>query len=132
MKQRKLIAGLISVLLIVIAIFTTGCGKKDNNSSVITESKEITVTVVYADKSEKVFDIKTDAEFLGDALFEEKLIKEDEYKSGFYSYIDGVRADYNKDKAWWCVTKGGEMTNKGINDLPIADGDKFEITHTPS
>ena len=132
MKQRKLIACLISVLLIVIAIFTTGCGKKDNNSSVITESKEITVTVVYADKSEKAFDIKTDAEFLGDALFEEKLIKEDEYKSGFYSYIDGVRADYNKDNAWWCVTKGGEMTNKGINDLPIADGDKFEITHTPS
>lgn len=135
MKQKKLIVGLILVWMVIV-LFISGCGEAQNNSSVASsvadELKTISVTVVYADESEKVFDIETDAEFLGEAMLEQKLITEEEYKSGFYTEIDGVRADYNADKAWWCVTKGGEMTSKGLNDLPIKDGDSFEITYTPS
>ncbi len=94
--------------------------------------KNITVTVVYEDKTQKEFEITTDAENLGDALLEEKLVTEEEHKTGFYNTINGVRADYTLDKAWWCFTKGGEMTTVGANDLTIADGDSFEITHTPA
>ncbi len=132
MKQKRLLTGFFAVLFIVLAVFTAGCNKADDSSSAVRETKEISVTIVYEDKSEKAIDIETEAEYLGDALFEKGLTKEDEYKSGFYTYIDGIRADYNKDKAWWCVTKGGEMTTKGMNDLALADGDSFEITHTPS
>ncbi len=132
MKQKRLLTVFLAVLFIVLAVFTAGCNKADDSSSATLKTKEISVTIVFQDKREKVIDIETEAEYLADALFEKGLIKEDEYKSGFYTYIDGVRADYNEDKAWWCVTKGGEMTNKGMNDLPIADGDRFEITHTPS
>ncbi|MBR6533100.1 MAG: DUF4430 domain-containing protein [Clostridia bacterium] len=94
--------------------------------------KNITVTVVYEDKTQKEFEITTDAENLGDALYEQKLVTEEEHKTGFYNTIDGVRADYTLDKAWWCFTKGGEMTTVGANDLAIADGEVFEITHTPA
>lgn len=132
MKQKRLLTVFLAVLFIVLAVFTAGCNKADDSSSATLKTKEISVTIVFQDKREKAIDIETEAEYLADALFEKGLIKEDEYKSGFYTYIDGVRADYNEDKAWWCVTKGGEMTNKGMNDLPIADGDRFEITHTPS
>lgn len=130
MKNKKLIGLLTGILLVVIVAFAVIMVK--NKPETQKGEKEILVTVVYEDKSEKEFRIDTDAEFLGDALFEEKLIKEDEYKSGYYTYIDGVRADYNEDGAWWCVTKGGEMTDKGMNELPVTDGDEFEITHTPS
>ena len=132
MKQKRLLTGLMATLFIALAVFTAGCNKADDSSSTVAKAKEISVTIVYEDKSEKAIEIKTEAEFLGEALFEKGLLKEDEYKTGFYTYIDGIRADYNKDKAWWCVTQDGEMTNKGMNDLPIKDGDKFEITHTPS
>ena len=88
--------------------------------------------MVYKDKTEKEFAISTDAENLGDALLEKGIVTEEEHKTGFYLTIDGVRADYTLDKAWWCFTKGGETMMKGANDTAIADGDCFEITHTPA
>ena len=54
----------------------------------------------------------------------------DDMKSGFYTTVAGVTADYSVDQGWWCVTKDGEMTTKGINELVLADGDKYEITYT--
>lgn len=132
MKQKRILTSILAMLFIALAVFTAGCNKVDNSSSAVGDVKEISVTIVYEDKSDKTIDIETEAEFLADALLEKGLIKEDEYKSGFYTYIDGVRADYNEDKAWWCVTKGGEMTTKGMNELTLEDGDSFEITHTPS
>ena len=130
MKNKKIIISLAVVLALIVAVFAVI--KFGNGPETQDGTKDITVTVVYADETEKEFEISTDAEFLADALLEEKLIKEDEYESGFYNYIDGVRADYTKDGAWWCVTKDGEMTDKGMNELPIADGDEFEITYTPA
>ena len=80
MKQKKLVVGLISVLMVVMLLFTAGCGEAQNNSSVTSnvadELKTMSVTVVYADESEKVFDIETDAEFLGEAMLDEKVITE--------------------------------------------------------
>lgn len=128
MKQKKLIIGLAVCLAVVIAavgiVLATAKPETQNGA------KEITVEIVYSDKTDKVLDIDTDAEFLAEALFEEKLITEEEYKSGFYTVIDGQKADYNENQSWWCVTKDGEMTSVGMNELPIADGDKFEITYT--
>ncbi len=125
-----------SIIMRTVAIFAaismlfclSACGE----TKVQQGEKNITVTVVYEDKTQKEFEISTDAENLGDALYEQKLVTVEEYKTGFYNTIDGVRADYALDKAWWCITKGGEMTTKGANDLIIADGDCFEITHTPA
>lgn len=130
MKNKKILLSLVAILVAIVAVFAiiTIANGPDTTKG----AKDITVTVVYADATEKEFEIDTDAGFLADALLEEKLIKEDEYKSGFYNYIDGVRADYTKDGAWWCVTKKGEMTNEGMNDLVITDGDEFEITYTPA
>ena len=61
--------------------------------------KNITVTVVFKDKSEKEFKINTDAEYLGDALLEEKIVTKDEYKNGggMNTYIADERADYTLD-----------------------------------
>lgn len=128
MKNKKLLislsatlAVLIAVIAIVVVVF-----KPEGQ----TGSKNIDVTIVYKDKTEKNYELKTDAEFLADALFEKELITEEEYKSGYYTVIDGVTADYNVDKSWWCVTKDGEMTNVGMNELALSDGDAYEITYT--
>ncbi len=139
MKNKTVLTKILALVLVALmTVFSfAACGKADTNSEVNSGTQEtktvsITVTVVAKDKTEKVFNIKTDKETLGDALLEEGLVTEDEHKTGFYSHIDGVRADYTLDKSWWCFTKGGETVMVGANDLEIADGDKFEITNTPA
>lgn len=132
MQNKKLIIGLAAVLAVIAAafsiIFITMKPEAQKGE------KNITVTVVFKDKTEKEFKIDTDAEYLGDALLEEKIVTEEEYKNGggMYTYIADERADYNLDKSWWCLSVDGEMATVGINEQPIADGDSFEITNTPA
>lgn len=139
MKNKRILTKVLALSLVVLmTVFSfAACGKADTNSDIDSGTQEnktisITVTVVAKDKTEKVFNIKTDKKNLGDALLEEGLVTEEEHKSGFYNHIDGIRADYTLDKSWWCFTKGGETVMVGANDLTIADGDKFEITNTPA
>lgn len=129
MKNKTLIIILAIVLTVFIAAFAgiyiaTRPETKEG-------AKTIEVTVVFADKSEKEYEINTDAKFLADALLEEKIIEE-KAEDGLYTVIAGERADYNLDKSWWSVTKDGEMTSVGMNEQVIADGDSFEITNTPA
>ena len=131
MKNKKLIIGLAIGLVALIAIFAGVyiATRPDANEG----EKNISVTVVYKDKTDKEFKINTDAEYLSDALLEEKLVTEEEHNGdGMYTVIDGEKADYNVDQSWWCVTKDGEITNEGMDTLVIADGDKYEITYTIS
>ena len=140
MKNKTILTKILALALVVLmTVFSfAACGNADTNSdtnsgtSTPAQTISITVKVIAADKTEKTFNIETDKKNLGDALFEEGLVTEDEHKSGFYNHIDGVRADYTLDKSWWCFTKGGETVMVGANDLKIVDGDKFEITNTPA
>ena len=131
MKNKKLIIGLAIGLIVLIAAFAGVyvATRPETNEG----AKNISVTVVYKDKTDKEFKINTDAKYLSDALLEEKIVTEEEHNGdGMYTVIDGEKADYSVDQSWWCVTKDGEMTNEGMDTLVIADGDKYEITYTIS
>lgn len=132
MKNKKIIISLSVVLAIIIAAFAGIyiATRQETN----TDKKTISVSVVFADKSNKNYTIETEAEYLADALNEKGLLDSKEYEKsdGMYTYIAGERADYNLDGSWWCVTKSGEMTSVGMNEQVIADGDSFEITNTPA
>ena len=139
MKNKNILTKILALALVVFMMVCSfaACGsakKTDTESQGDSQVATITVTVkvVAADKTEKTFTIETSKKYLGDALYQEGLVTEDEYKSGYYTYIDGVRADYTADKSWWCFTKGGETVMVGANELEIADGDQFEITNTPA
>ncbi|MBQ2135759.1 MAG: DUF4430 domain-containing protein [Clostridia bacterium] len=130
MKNKKLIIILCSVLVVLIAaaavIFAVTRPETDDGK------KDILVTIEYKDGEEKEIEIATDKEYFADVLLEEKLVSKEEYDAGYYTVIDGVRADYNADGAWWCVYEAGEMTSVGMNELPVEDGDEFEIVYTPA
>ncbi len=126
-KQTKLIiicAAVLAVLIAAALILPSMLSDRATEGD-----KQITFTVVYPDGKDKVYKINTDALYLADAVFEEGLITEAEYKSGYYTVIDGVEAVWSNDQAWWCITKDGVMTTVGMNDLAIEDGDKFEATY---
>ncbi len=129
--MKKLMSRFSVVAVIVILVVTsfTGCGDKKSSSSLEDNKvKNIAITVVYKDKSKKEFKIETEKEFLGQALVDEKLIEGKKGDYGLYiTKVDGQEADESA-KEWWCITKGGEQVNTGVDTTPIENGDKFELT----
>ena len=94
------------------------------------QEKNITLTVVHGDGSEKEFPIVTEASTLGDALTQEGIIQGEESAYGlFITTVDGETADEGQEQ-WWCLTKGGEMWNYGADSTEISDGDAYELTLT--
>lgn len=129
-KVRKISLILSAVILVLIAGAITAVRAFSGETE--SGKKSIVFEIGYSDNTTESFEIKTDKEYLADALFDEKLVYESEYQNGYYTVINGQKADYNVDKSWWCISKDGEMLNTGMNQTPITDGDKFEAIYTIS
>lgn len=153
MKTTKIIS-LLMALLLVCGIFAGCAGQNTSspasgaNSSAVDSKvnskvdsttgstadsaavKNITVTVVHKDGSSKDFPIAASGETLREALEQEKLVEGEESEYGlFVKTVDGETVD-DGNQEWWCLTKGGEQVNTGVDGVKIADGDKYELTLT--
>lgn len=144
MKKTNIFKSLFSLMLVltIVAAMTfafASCGntEKSGNDTAITDTKEekaeitITVKVKGSDGNVTDFVITTDAEFLRGALEQEGLIEGDEGEYGLYvKVVNGERADYDKDRAYWSFYKGNDYLMSSVDDTPIADGDVFKIEYT--
>ena len=64
--------------------------------------KDISVTVIHGDKTEKTYTYQTDAEYLGTVLKENGLVQGEEGDYGlFITEADGESADTSLQQ-WWC------------------------------
>lgn len=91
-------------------------------------AKEITVTVVHGDGTEKEFTYQTDAAYLSEVITGEGLVDGEIGDYGmFITTVDEETADDSKQQ-WWCITKGGEQVNTSADQTPIADGEAYELT----
>ena len=91
-------------------------------------SKTVVFQMVDKDGNSEEFTLKTDAQYLADALVEAGLVEYAE--DGMYITINGITADWNADQAWWNICKDGEALMVGMNDQPIADGEHYEAVYT--
>lgn len=93
---------------------------------------QVEFTVTGADGESTVFPLEvTDGEKLSDALAEAGLISAEEAAAGFVTTVNGETADWDKEKAWWCLTDAtGEMTTVGVGDITLHDGDSYAFTYT--
>lgn len=117
------------------------CTKKDLGplweSAAYTENTElgegkttITLDVVAGDKT-VTFTLNTDKTVLGDVLKEHKLVEGEDGEFGlFIKSVNGIEASWEKDQAYWSVTKSGEMLMTGVDGVTIANGEKYELTYT--
>lgn len=148
-KNRKLTSMLLCMMLIVaMALTSVGCGGKNqdakNESSVVAQSEvsveasaavegeatvlgegniKFSLTVVDQDGNETDFQILTDKETVGEALLDVDLIAGDESEYGLYvKTVNGVTADYDKDKTYWAFYVNGEYANTGVDSTPVEDG----------
>ena len=131
----------IFLILLYVAVLFAGCNKgpvyvdgtaKYTEDTTLGEgSKTITVTVKDHEGKAVVFTIKTDAETVGDALMEHDLIAGDQGAYGLYvKVVNGLRADYDKDRAYWGFNINGEGAMTGVDMTEITDGGNYELVYT--
>ena len=129
MKSKKILAvALVAVLVVAMALAYNAYSEKTTEGM-----KHVTIEVVMADETSTVYEVSTDGEYLIDAMNEaDGLTFEGE--EGIYglsiSTVNGVRADYTLDGAYWAFYVGGEYCNYGVSEQPIEDGDSFSIVYT--
>lgn len=137
----KKITSILLALLCTVLLFA-GCGPKGpvyvDGTARYTEdtklgdgAKTITVTVTDNEGKNVVFTIKTNAKTVGDALIENELIAGDEGAYGLYiKVVNGLRADYDKDQAYWAFTINGEMAMTGVDMTDLIDGGVYALVYT--
>ncbi len=65
-----------------------------------------------AEEQTIIFTIKTDKATLGEALFEHNLIND----ASFFDTCNGMKADWEKDKAYWAFYVGDGYADFGVGD----------------
>ena len=127
MKNKKLLGGVAALVLVCAVFFGVWTATRPE---VQQGAKALTVEVVHKNGEAKTFDFRTDAEYLSDALLEQKIVEDNQTAYGLYILaVDGETAD-ESNQEWWCLTKGGEVHMSGASETVIADGDAYELTLT--
>lgn len=128
-KKGYLIGGLVLVILVILFGFLYSTfGAKP-----VEGSKEISIEVVNKEGVSTNYEVKTDAEFLKQAMEETEDLTFSGEESEFGMMIDtvnGEKADYAVDNSYWSFFVNDEYCNYGIETQPIVDGDKFSIIYT--
>ena len=129
MKKSKVIGVIVLVVLVAaMAVAYVSFSEKPSQGE-----KQVTIEVITADETSSLYEVLTDGEYLIDAMNNaDGLTFEGE--EGPYgmsiSHINGVRADYVLDGAYWAFYVNDEYCNYGISEQPIEDGDEFKIVYT--
>jgi len=87
------------------------------------------------DSNEKisVWNVHTDEETVGAALLEAGLISGDESEMGLMViYVNGERADFAEDGAWWALYIDGEMAMAGVDSIDIEEGVTYAFIYSPA
>ena len=124
-KVFAALAGLAVVIALFAGIYTL------TRPQVQQGSKAITVEVVHGDGSAKEFSYQTDEEYLGTLLQEDGLIEGNMGQFGLYiTVVDGESAIYEEDASYWSFYHNGAYASQGVDQTPIADGDRFSFVYT--
>ena len=90
-----------------------------------------TVTVVHADGSTKDFSYDTGDKYLGMVLQEAGLIKGNAGPYGLeITEVDGEKAVYDTDKAYWAIYVGDEYALTGIDAIQVENGAVYKLEYT--
>lgn len=120
------------VLMAVAALSVISCGKEEKKEDT-GKGIKVTVTVEVTDKEgEKTkFVYETEKSTLREVLEENSLVKGDESEFGLYiKEVNGIRADYELDGAYWAMYKNGEYLTSSADDEELTDGAVYGLVYT--
>ena len=128
MKNKKIIWSVVALLAaaaILVGAYFLFRPQADSGA------KTITVTVIHGDGTEKDFVCHTERSYLGQVLTDEKLVEGTDTEYGLMIHtVDGEKASWEEDNAYWALYVGDEYALIGADSTPVADGDRFKLVYT--
>lgn len=96
-------------------------------------SKSITIEVINSTKESKMYELKTDAEYLRQAMEEAKGLEFSGTESAEFGLtletVNGEDTDFNNG-SYWGIFVNGEYGMYGVDSQPVYDGDEFQLVYT--
>ncbi|MBR4079160.1 MAG: DUF4430 domain-containing protein [Christensenellaceae bacterium] len=129
--NKKTLFLIICAVVIVIAAAVLIFGGSGTSKG----SKTVTIEVVDDKGASVTYEVTTKAEYLQGAMDDAEGLTYDAIDSEYgllIQAVNGVRAVYEENNAYWGFYINGEYCNFGISEQPIADGDTFKIEYTPA
>jgi len=99
----------------------------------VSGSKAITISVVDSQQKEISYSLRTDAEYLLDAMKETEGLSFSGSEGPYgmmITKVNGEVAEYSENGAYWSFIVNGEYGNYGVSEQPVRDGDAFVIAYT--
>ena len=128
MKNKRLIVSIVA-LVCLLSLLLCACGNKAPAAD--GTEKTFTIQVVHADGTVMEKEITTTQQFLAHALFDEKILVEEEaLTTGMYLIVDGEEASWEKDKAYWGFYVNGEYAIEGMTTTEIEAGAVYKLEYT--
>ena len=125
-KKALLGVGILVALIAAFVVVYIAFGAKP-----VAGSKNITIEVVSEDATSKVYEVRTDAEFLRQAMEEAEGLEFSGTESQYgltVEVINGETTDFNNGSYWSFYVNDG-YCNYGIDTQPVLDGDAFRIVY---
>lgn len=128
--NKKKVLGLSAIVVVIIGMLFVYNNFKEKP---VEGSKAVSIEVIDSAEQSTVYEVKTDAEFLSQAMEEADGLEFSGEEGQFGMVIESVngeKAVYEEDGAYWSIMVNGEYGNYGIDEQPIEDGDTFQIVYT--
>ena len=128
-SNKKIVLGIVALVAVIAAlavVFSVFRAKP------VEGSKEIVIEVIDNEQQTTTYDVKTDAEYLYEAMQEADGLTFDgeETEFGFTLYtVNGLEADFTKDSAYWSLYVNGEYGMNGVSSQPVLDGDTYTFKY---
>lgn len=120
----------LAVLVLLLVIYTV------SKPVPMAGTKNISIDVIYEDGKTDHYQVSTDAHYLLGAVDRIPELTVDGSVTEQYglmvTMVNGTRADFQKDGAYWSILLDGEPCNYGITNQPIKNGEHYVFQYTDS
>ena len=121
-------------MCVVLLLGLVACGAKQEEAPETgAEKVSFTVIVIHKDGTEKTFTYETNEKYVGPVLTADGLLEGNAGPYGLeITEVDGEKAVYSEDKAYWAVYEGEEYALQGIDTTPVKEGQVYKLVWTPA
>ncbi len=137
--MKNKILGVVAIIVVIAALLGVYYAFREqptnpnlginDDGSIVFEAKNVTIEVVDGTGKSTVYNVTTHADYLEGAMNDAEGLSY-ETDNGMVMSVNGERADYVLDGAYWAFYIGESYCNYGIADQPVNDGDEFRIEYT--
>lgn len=130
--RKSKISILIGIALLIAAIAGFFAVYRIFGAKPTAGSKTVSIEVINQERESAVYEVKTEAEYLKQAMEEADGLTFEGTQSEYGLMVDTVNGETadTAEGAYWAFYINGEYCNYGIETQPVADGDEFLIEYS--